>query len=323
MPASRAQRSSSSAASRRPQKAASATAKDFASARPPKYCLTFSMVSDSPGKSLVSWSAAAASERRSWPTACTSAPAASLSIVAPWRRTSAATNDGNSEALSSPDFDSVTGPSLRSLVEHAAALRAAAVHQHQRRRPRPARRRSRAGRRPTPRGGSPGRGRPRSGCSRTATAPPSPPASPGVSSAASVSASSASASWPRTASRTADDGALVEELLLAGHEGDPTEDVCCASWRACHGARSLPQRRRQLTAPVTASRQVARRARRPRGRRPGRCAAPGPRTRPAAPAWRRPGARSRCRRPPTPGRAGPAARAGSRGPGSGCRGAAP
>ena len=42
--------------------------------------------------------------------------AASGSIVAPWRRTSAVTNPGISDALSSVDFDSETAGSLRSLV---------------------------------------------------------------------------------------------------------------------------------------------------------------------------------------------------------------
>ena len=67
MPASSAQRSSSSADERRPQKAASATANDFASARPPKYCFTSVTPSGRSGKSDTSWVAAAASDRRSWP----------------------------------------------------------------------------------------------------------------------------------------------------------------------------------------------------------------------------------------------------------------
>ena len=78
--------------------------------------MTFSSGSVSPGKSLVSWWAAADSERRSWPTAWTRVVAACWSIRAPMLRASLITNEGYSEALSSADFTSVTGPSLRSLV---------------------------------------------------------------------------------------------------------------------------------------------------------------------------------------------------------------
>ena len=73
-------------------------------------------MSGSPGKSLVSWWAAAASARRSCPTACTRKSAASSAIRPPCERTSAPTNRENSEGRSGADFTSVTDASLRSRV---------------------------------------------------------------------------------------------------------------------------------------------------------------------------------------------------------------
>ncbi len=114
VPFSSAQRSSSRAADVLPAMAASAIANDFTSARPPKYRRTIGSVSGSPGKSLASWCAAAASARRSWPTAWTSRSAASSSRRPPCARTSAVTKRANSEGLSEADFTSVTVGSLRS-----------------------------------------------------------------------------------------------------------------------------------------------------------------------------------------------------------------
>ena len=65
---------------------------------------------------MVSWSAAAASDRRSVPTACTRKAAASESIFAPWDATSEVTKPVISLGLTSSDFTSVTAESLRSLV---------------------------------------------------------------------------------------------------------------------------------------------------------------------------------------------------------------
>ena len=110
----------------------SATANDLASARPPKYFLTISTVSGWPSKSLASWLAAAESARRSWPTAWIRKSAASGSMRT-WRaRSSLTTKPGNSRAVSGADFTSVTLAELAQLGQQAAALGAAAVGQHQR-----------------------------------------------------------------------------------------------------------------------------------------------------------------------------------------------
>ncbi len=83
------------------------------------------------GKSLTSWVAAADSERRSWPTACTRKTAASWSILPPAARTSLAANPGNSADFSSADFTSVTLACLRSLVRTPEPFCPPAVDQHQ------------------------------------------------------------------------------------------------------------------------------------------------------------------------------------------------
>ena len=74
------------------------------------------MVSGLPSKSFASWLAAADSDRRSWPTACTRKSAASGSMRTSWPRSSLTTNPGNSRAVSGADFTSVTPEALRSLV---------------------------------------------------------------------------------------------------------------------------------------------------------------------------------------------------------------
>ena len=239
-----AQRSSSRATRRRPQNAASATANDLASARPPKYLRTFSTVSASSGKSLVSWSAAAARERRSWPTAETRKVAASLSMVAPWGRTSSVTNPGKSEARISSDLTSVTAASLRSLAST-----------------------------PDPLGPPPWTSTSATSSAGAAaySSSPSTDSSGRFSSARDHDAAGAREQRRRrhlaelgqgqpgglrlgdlglrvvAADRVADgdDGALVEELLLAGHQGDPAQHVLGpgaaalvrSSRSACHRAR--------------------------------------------------------------------------------------
>ena len=128
MPPSSAQRSSSSAGAAPPQKAASATANDLASARPPKYRFTSSSVIVSPAKSLASWSAAADSERRSWPTDCTRGRR-----VVRHPRAAAGTSAADEPASSERELLRLH---LGDRVACAAwstrrALLAAAVHQHQ------------------------------------------------------------------------------------------------------------------------------------------------------------------------------------------------
>ena len=80
----------------------------------------------------MSWSAAAASERRSCPTACTRKPAASWSIVEPWLRTSAATKPENLRRLELAGLRFGDRLELAQLGQHAAALLAAAVDEHER-----------------------------------------------------------------------------------------------------------------------------------------------------------------------------------------------
>ena len=241
--------------------------------------------------------------RRSWPTACTSAVVGVLVDAAAGGPRLGRDEPGElARACSSVDFASVTASSLRSLVSTPAALLAAAVDQHQRDVGAPAPRRSRAGRRRTPRGGPRGRGRPRTGWPRTARARSSRPAWPASGRPRAGSESSASASWPRTAARTAWTVRSPEELLLAGHQGDPAEHVGCA--RTCHGRRpyrvvgdSDPHRPRPTTA-TSPSRSVR------------STSTPGSLERP--PASRGRGGRSRCRRPPRPAPGWRRARAASR-----------
>ena len=106
-------------------------------------------------------------------------------------------------ACSSPDFDSVTGRCLRSLLSTPEPFCAAAVHEHQRDVLDRARRRSRAGPRPTPRAGPRA---PRTTTQRVLENSDGAASSPSVASERSaprVSENSASPSWRRTASRTA------------------------------------------------------------------------------------------------------------------------
>ena len=173
-------------------------------------------------------------------------PAASLSMAAPWRADLGATKPGNSEGFSSPDFDSVTVRQLAQLGEHAGALGPAAVHQHQRDVLDGRRGVAEQARRPTPRGGPRGRGRPRSGWLENSDGADISPSEASVRSEPRVSVTSASASWARTAVADRGDGALVEELLLAGHQGDPAEDAGGARqdlpWcAACHSPPTSPE----------------------------------------------------------------------------------
>ena len=139
-----------------PQKAASATANDFASARPPKYRLTFSVVSGSPGKSLASWSAAADSDAEVLADGLDQEAARRrCSMRHRAARTSATTKPGYSAARQRHGLHLGHAPQLAQLGQHAAALLARRRAPAPARRPRPARRRSRAGRRRTPRAGSP------------------------------------------------------------------------------------------------------------------------------------------------------------------------
>ena len=239
-----------------------------------------------------SWETAAESARRSWPTACTRAAAA------PGRsgRRRRAPRTRRTRGSRSP-------AARRLRLGHAspacAAWSAPRCPSGRRRGPAPAprrapaRRRSRAGRRRTPRAGPRGRVRRRTGWPRTGRGPSSRPAWPAVRSSARVSESSASASWPRTAARTGLDRPLAQELLLARHEGDPAEHVGCA--RTCHGGRPY----RVVATAISPSSATT--ARSPsRSVRSTSTPAPVERRR----ASRAPGGRSRCRRPPRPARPG-------------------
>ena len=234
MPVSSAQRSSSSAWARRPEKAASATANDLASARPPKYSRTSSSPMVSPGKSDTSWETAAARPRRSWPTACTSAAVAAWSMRPPAARAS----DGHEPGV-------VARAQLGRLrLGHrrraCAAWSAPRCPSGRRRGPAPAprrapgRRRSRAG----PATDSSGR----SSSPRTTTQRVAENSDGGGELAQRGERQVDAAGLGHlglgvvAAHRRADrlDRPLAQELLLAGHEGDPAEDVGCA--RTCHGA---------------------------------------------------------------------------------------
>ena len=227
--------------------------------------------------------------------------AASGSIARRGARTSAATKPGYSRGPQLRRLHLGDGGELAQLGEHAAALRPAAVHQHQRDVVGRARRRSRAGRRRTPRAGPPG---PRTTTQRVAEnsdGAASSPSAASVRSAAAVSENSASASWARTAARTPTTVRSAEELLLAGHQRDPAEDVCAAEpGGACHGAAqpvtrpptvtgctSRPGPTTTATSPSRSVRQHPRAGRRQRRER----------SRPR-------GGRSRCPRPPRPPPAG-------------------
>ena len=160
-------------------------------------------------------------------------------MVAAVRRTSAATKPRELRRPSSADFASVTLSELAELGEHAGALLAAAVHEHQ---GDVLGRRVAVGHQPVDgllgqvleaahhhaaHGGEQRRRR------ELAERGEGEVGGRGLE-------TSASASWPRTAARTRADRALAEELLLAGHQRDPAEDVArCGSLMvgaACTGA---------------------------------------------------------------------------------------
>ena len=245
--------------------------------------------------------------------------------VAPWRRTSAATKPGKSEALQ------LLGLGLGDRRAACAAWSARPSPWARRRapaparRPRPARRRSRAARRRTRRAGSPATRTTTQRVLENSDGADSSPSSARVSPAAAVSESSASASWRRTASRTA---ATVRSLR---NSSLPVTRVTRPRTSSARGRALVRSSTRQpvTRAPTPLSRlasprPASRHGPRPRRRRRGRCAAP--RCRPP-PARRATSARGvavvvvgahRDHREPRAER-----RAASPGPGGGCRGGAP
>ena len=290
VPPSSAQRSSSSATCAAPGEGGVGHGERLRLGPAAEVLLDLSTSSCSSGEVAGQLVAAADSERRSWPTACTRKPRRPGRSWPPGRATSAATKPGNSDGLELGRLHLGDGGQLAQLGEHARCPSARRRGPAPGRRRRPARRRSRAARRRTRRAGPRGPGHHAAGGREQRGRRHLAQGGEGEVGGRGLRELGLGVVGPDRVAHLAD-RALAEELLLAGHQGDPAEDVGCAG---C----DLPQR------PADPSRRSTRHAESPSPSTVTSDVAVevgaehlAPRSRERRRAPRRPGGRSRCRRP--------------------------